>query len=351
MSEENQKPEQLLDRWANHIHSGADIFTDIKPVRWVIPQMVPADMVTGIYGAPGSGKSYVALTLALELARGGYWNGLGIPNPAHVLYIAGERPSDVRDRLDGWQRHHGCELPPGFFVWDYDYPYLTTKGIWKPLADFMNRLGCKVIIIDTFARLTLGVDENASKDIGLVMENLEKLAQATDGGAVIFVHHSGKDTERGMRGSSAILGAVSSAVAVTGDSYGYVKVAVKKSNVGKTDSPMTFRLQTVELDPDPMSEVLNTTAVLISGVPPATRSEDLDNVLEILRNAFNGEASLRELLEAFNESHRDISKQTMGRYLTTLKNDGQIETVGSASRARWRILNSPQDEMRRDEEM
>ena len=71
MSEDRtQTREELFDSWANHVHSGADIFTEIKPVRWVIPQMVPADMVTGIYGAPGSGKSHVALTLALELARG-----------------------------------------------------------------------------------------------------------------------------------------------------------------------------------------------------------------------------------------------------------------------------------------
>lgn len=351
MSEDTtQTREELFNSWANHVHSGADIFTEINPVRWVIPQMIPADMVTGLYGAPGSGKSYVALTLALELARGGYWDGLGIPNPVHVLYIAGERPSDVRDRLDGWQRYHGRDLPPGFHIWKGQYPQLTTPGVWDLLSDFMNRLGCKVIIIDTFARLTLGVDENASKDIGLVMENLEKLAQATDGGAVIFVHHSGKDTERGMRGSSAILGAVSSAVAVTGDSDGYVKTAVKKSNVGKTDTASSFRLQTVELDPDPMSEVLNTTAVLIPGVPPPTRSEDLDNVLEILRKSYDGEASRRQLLEGFCHLYRDVKDSTLGAWLTTLKDDGKITKIGSGSRTRWLLITSPEEEIGRDQE-
>jgi len=347
---DSENLQEVLDGWANHIHSGADILTAIEPVRWVIPRVIPADMVTGIYGAPGSGKSYVALTLALELARAGYWDGLGIPNPFHVLYIAGERPSDARDRLAGWQKHHGRDIPPGFYLWDYGYPQLSTPGIWKPLSEFMNLLGCKVLIIDTFARLTLGVDENASKDIGLVMENLERLAQATDGGAVIFVHHSGKDTERGMRGSSAILGAVSSAVAITGPE-GYITVAVKKSNVGTTDTTTSFRLQTVELDPDPLSQVLNTTAVLIPGERPPTRSEDLDNVLEILRNGFNGDASKNELVEAFSESHRTIKEKTMGRWLTRLREDGQIEKYGNSNRARWRILNSPHDEIRRDEEI
>jgi len=133
MSEDRtQTREELFDSWANHVYSGADIFTEIKPVRWVIPQMVPADMVTGIYGAPGSGKSHVALTLALELARGGSWDGLGIPNPVHVLYIAGERPSDARDRLDGWQRHHRCDLPPAFHLWKDKYPNLSTPGFLDP---------------------------------------------------------------------------------------------------------------------------------------------------------------------------------------------------------------------------
>jgi hypothetical protein len=340
MSDEKPNLEQLLDGWANHIHSGEQILTDIEPVRWVIPQVIPADMVTGIYGAPGSGKSYVALTLALELARAGFWDGLGIPNPFHVLYIAGERPSDVRDRLEGWKKHHNREIPAGFYLWPHGYPQLSTPGIWKPLSEFMNLLGCKVVIIDTFARLTLGIDENSSKETGQIMENLERLAQATDGGAVIFVHHSGKDTERGMRGSSAILGAVSSAVAVTG-SEGYIQVAVKKSNVGTTDTAASFRLQTVELDPDPIAEVLNTTAVLIPGERPPTRSEDLDAVLEILTNAFNGDASNRQLVEAFTELHRGTSTQSMGRWLGRLQEDGHVETYGNGSRARWRILNSP----------
>ena len=333
--------ENYLDAWANHIHSGEQILSAIDPVRWVIPRVIPADMVTGIYGAPGSGKSYVALTLALELARGGYWNGLGIPNPFHVLYIAGERPSDARDRLDGWKRYHDRDIPPGFYLWPYGYPQLSKEGVWSPLAEFMNLLGCKVVIIDTFARLTLGIDENSSKETGHVMENLERLAQATDGGAVIFVHHSGKDTDRGMRGSSAILGAVSSAVAVTG-SEGYIKVGVKKSNVGTTDTATSFRLQTVELAPDPLSQVLNSTAVLLAGERPPTTSEDLDAVLEILTNAFNGEASKRELVEAFSESLRQVSNQTMGRWLKTLQDHGQVETYGNASRARWRLTASPQ---------
>lgn len=337
---DSEKLQEVLDGWANHIHSGEQILTAIEPVRWVIPRVIPADMVTGIYGAPGSGKSYVALTLALELARAGYWDGLGIPNPFHVLYIAGERPSDARDRLAGWQKHHGREIPPGFYLWPYGYPQLSTPGIWKPLSEFMNLLGCKVLIIDTFARLTLGIDENSSKETGQIMENLERLAQATDGGAVIFVHHSGKDTDRGMRGSSAILGAVSSAVSVAG-SEGYIKVAVKKSNVGTTDTATSFRLQTVELEPDPLSQVLNSTAVLLPGERPPTASEDLDAVLEILRNAFNGDASKRELVEAFTELHRETSPQSMGRWLKTLQEDGQVETYGKANRARWRTIKSP----------
>jgi len=75
---------------------------------------------------------------------------------------------------------------------------------------------------------------------------------------------------------------------------------------------------------------------------PPTRSEDLDAVLEILTNAFNGDASNRQLVEAFTELHRGTSTQSMGRWLGRLQEDGHVETYGNGNRARWRILDSPQ---------
>ena len=334
----------LVERWAENILSGPAILDGISPVRWKVPGLVPADMVTAIYGPPKSGKSYVALTLGLELARGGFWNGRRLDRTS-VLYVAAERPSDIRDRLDGWQRFHGEKVPGAFHLWPREFPQISTPGIWAPLAEFTNSIGAEVVILDTFARVTTGVEENSSKDIGPVMENLERLAQATNGGAVIFVHHSGKDTDRGMRGSSAILGAVSSGLAVTG-SDGYIRVTLKDSNVGPDGATFDYRLEPVELDPAPGETEIRSTVVLVAGSRPPTSAEDLDRVLELLRDSFHGEATRRQLWHAFRESTgRDPSEQTVGKWLTALGKDHRVEKIGNGRATRWRLPESAPEEI------
>ena len=51
-----------------------------------------------------------------------------------------------------------------------------------------------------------GLEENSSRDVGIAVSALKSIADAT-GGSVMAVHHSGKDTTKGMRGSSALFAA------------------------------------------------------------------------------------------------------------------------------------------------
>jgi len=64
---------------------------------------------------------------------------------------------------------------------------------------------------DTFARCMVGGDENSAKDVGVAVENAERLRRAS-GGCVLLVHHSGKDVAAGARGSSALRAAVATEI-------------------------------------------------------------------------------------------------------------------------------------------
>lgn len=339
-----ETPEEptLAERWAERIISGPSILEQLAPVRFIVPGLVPADMVTAVYGPPKSGKSHYALTLALELARGGRWNGHPL-EPTPVLYIAAERASDVRDRLEGWSRHHSTEVPGAFHLWPAEYPQLTSAGIWPLIAELMSAIGARVIVWDTFARVTLGVEENSSKDIGPVMENLERLAQATEGGAVLFVHHTGKDTSRGMRGSSAILGAVSSGIEVSG-SEGYITATLRDTNVGPGGGAEHYRLESVELPPLDGTVDARFTATLIPGGEAPLEGEHLDLVLEVLADSYQGEASRRQLGEALRAHGRAVHDSTLGSWLTALHKSGRIERVGKGPATRWRLTESPREE-------
>jgi RecA-family ATPase len=60
-----------------------------------------------------------------------------------------------------------------------------------------------MVIIDTFARCAVGFDENAAKDMGLVIDAATRLRDCTDNGVVVIVHHTGKDGKT-ILGSSAL---------------------------------------------------------------------------------------------------------------------------------------------------
>ena len=60
-----------------------------------------------------------------------------------------------------------------------------------------------MLVIDTLARAMAGSDENSASDVSLVVAKCEAITMAA-GAAILLVHHSGKDTSKGARGSTAL---------------------------------------------------------------------------------------------------------------------------------------------------
>lgn len=79
----------------------------------------------------------------------------------------------------------------------------------QAIEDGLGGVLPKVIVVDTLARSFVGKDENSATDMGIFVRNVDLLREHFDC-TVLVVHHSGKSTEKGMRGSSALRGAVCS---------------------------------------------------------------------------------------------------------------------------------------------
>ena len=88
-----------------------------------------------------------------------------------------------------------------------------------------------------------GSDENASKDMGLVIEQCDRLRE-TFQCLVMPVHHTGKDVARGMRGSSSLDGAVDCAIQVTREKLPTDVVTIENvyQKEGEEFSPLYFDL-------------------------------------------------------------------------------------------------------------
>jgi hypothetical protein len=220
------------------------------PSRWMVQGILPERGLGAIYGPPSCGKSFLVLDLALAVARGADWFGKHT-TATPVVYFPLE--GNVGERLKAWKIGAGQDATPKNFKvvpeGAYDFNNADdVEGLAETLTDFAPT--GTLIIIDTLARATPGTDENSSRDMGLVIKAADHLARTTKG-FVLLVHHSGKDDSKGMRGSSAILGAVDTLYKVTGSKDSPRSFLVEKNKEGRDGERFHFKLdeQVIGFDP------------------------------------------------------------------------------------------------------
>jgi hypothetical protein len=83
---------------------------------------------------------------------------------------------------------------------------------WDVLCEMAKRRRPRMIVLDTQARVTVGLEENSAMDMGHLVNQMEQLRQVS-GACVIAVHHLGHNGKEG-RGSTAVVGAVTSEILV-----------------------------------------------------------------------------------------------------------------------------------------
>jgi hypothetical protein len=244
-----------------------------EPVRYLVDGLIPARSFGAIFGKPGSYKSFVALYLAAMVATGreafGRKTGDG---PQSVIYIAGEGGAGLKRRRDALMRHY--DLPadaPVYFIRAQLNLATTLEDRDALLAEIRAlNISPSLVIIDTFARATAGIEENSAKDVGAAIAIFGSIEQET-GAAVLIVHHSGKNQDAGMRGSSALLAAVDcelhcEKISPEGSQERVGKLTLSKSKDSEDGLEIPYKMETVALsDVDPSNNSL--------AVVPATVEE------------------------------------------------------------------------------
>jgi predicted transcriptional regulator len=175
---------------------------------FLIDQLLPEKSLAVLVGAPGVGKTFLALDLALCICTNinclGYETQVG-----QVIYITSEGLSGLKLRLLAWEHYHGVEVKN--FGYITEAPQLLDENESEWLIKSIkasNLLKPALIVIDTLARHMVGGDENSSLSMGEFVANVDKLRNAFNC-AVIIVHHTGKKRTNSFseRGSSALRGA------------------------------------------------------------------------------------------------------------------------------------------------
>jgi hypothetical protein len=178
-----------------------DVYScDASAVLYVVEDLLPRAAVTLLTGAPGVGKSWLALRLAICCCLGVEFLGRNSER-IEILYLDRENPlSLVRQRMDA---SAGGPVP-GLHIWGNwlpDEPPVLGDPRLLAFAETEQPL----IIFDSLVRFH-SVDENAASEMRVVMGHLRRLADA--GASVLVLHHRSKSEGNKYRGSSDILAAV-----------------------------------------------------------------------------------------------------------------------------------------------
>lgn len=317
------EPAEERSRW-NFL--SLDDVESLPPPRWLVPGVLTEGSLAAIYGAPESGKSFLAVDMSMAIASGIDWHGRQVERGG-VLYIAAEGAPGLGKRFRAWKTDR-CAQGRRFdlHLMRDDLNLATEKdggarAFAQTVADELGPL--RLIVIDTLNQTAAGADENSAKDMGRYIASMKLLRNAT-GAAVVVVHHSGKDLGKGMRGSSALLGAMDTTVEVERASDGRsIKVAVKKQKDAERESPMRFNMEKVG-----DSLVLRPT---VMDVAPGDFGGGMDPILELARQEANergGSIPLKEMAAIICE--RDgVSDKTARRKIEQAVPDGRSNARAS----------------------
>jgi len=314
----------------------------LPPPRWLVPGLLVEDSVAAIYGAPESGKSFLALDIAMAVAGGVDWHGRRVTDGG-VLYVAAEGASGLGKRVRAWEIDRGIDVGK-FPLWlDHGEINLAAErdgGVRAFVSDVVEELGpLRLVVIDTLNQTAAGADENSAKDMGRYIASMKRIRDET-GATVVVVHHSGKDPGKGMRGSSSLLGAMDTTVEVERDKdRRAITVTVHKQKDAEREPPMRFNLERVDLpgEPDwngrpPSSLVLRPTVMVDAASDfggEATRDDGL-TALACELGASGGTVKASELLDAATK-RLGMSKSSAQRAVTERIPEGRIDAV----RASW----------------
>lgn len=294
-------------------------------------------------GHPGDGKTFAALGMSCAVATGRRWNGCDVPEAVPVLYVAAEGSSGVFSRLAAWCGHHGLavsDLDGKFHVLPQPVQLGDREQVAQ-LRDAVRATGAGLVVLDTRARCTVGMEENSATEQGLAVAAAESLIAAT-GATVMVVHHLGVGSNRG-RGSSAWDGAVYSDLVLGRNRDGDVLIECVKHKDAPDGCKHLFQLErhTIASDVMPGVDAAALTSLVMTALDPhdAKGTGSTEAVLALITETAGPDGLTGTVIARFAKDREVCSNSTTYAAIKTLVQTGRLANIGSKSRARYIVAS------------
>ncbi|WPZ28252.1 helicase RepA family protein [Sulfitobacter sp. OXR-159] len=274
--------EQVHETRADEIRGRLVSLSTIEPVltnNYMVKGWLDRNCLSMLYGPSNAGKTFVALDIAMHIAVSKSWRGKRV-NGGPVLYIAAEGGAGIRNRVAAIKldRPDMASAPFTLLPLGLD---LHGQGDALAICEAMPDKAPALVVVDTLARSMGAGDENTAKDAAMFVRNCDLIREAT-GAHVMVIHHTGKDEDRGARGSSALRAAVDNEIQVTSE----WEIRSRKQRDQEPPEPLHFELRSVALGLDEDGEHV-TSAVVDLADPPKPTRKPLRGRNEVAMQALN----------------------------------------------------------------
>jgi 5S rRNA maturation endonuclease (ribonuclease M5) len=326
--------EEEIPRKNIFTHVG-DPFQSMKPIDWLVKDYFEHDSLTQLFGEPGSGKSFIALSLACCVATGTPWFGKEVKQGA-VFYICGEGHAGLLRRFGAWSKEMGVAL-------DTAPIYKSDHQVSLSERDNAKYLLEDIMMIDTVARNFGPADENSTKDMSNFIENVDRYVRIPFKANVLLVHHSGHAGGR-ARGSSALKAALDSEYMVNKDED-FVTLTPTKMKDAELPTSLTLQFKKVELGEYDGESVSSAVLISLVDTPNLRIGSKLNgdgiHVVDCLNYIYQGWESsedaknklscssktLTECMEKLTSRHL-VYKNVVGKYELSTSGHSLLTTTG-----------------------
>jgi len=296
--------------------------------QWLIEGLWSSPAVGVVAGSPKSGKSWLALEMALSVASATpclEQYDIHDPGPA-LIYMAEDSLGAVRERLEALTSIRRIEFET------LDLHAITSSSMRLDLARDQIRLlktvralKPRLLVLDPLVRIHR-LDENSAHEISGLLAYLRELHRELDL-SIVLVHHTRKNASskqqagQGLRGSGDIHAWLDSSLYLRRQQDKIILSIEHRS--APTPNPIVLQLVT---DNDTHRPRLR---IIPDGLPDRTGSDLDDQILSLLESRSKmTRSALRDELRVKNER--------LGRALITLQKADKIERSSDG----WKLAAS-----------
>lgn len=210
---DNEQQQEKEDLFTSYMESELD---QIPEPAWLIRDILPEASLCMTYGATGSLKTFLELDKALWGATGKPWGegkmrvleGYKVARPLRTAFVAGEGARGLKRRIRAWKKRHDVTEDLAVLVIPEMPRFAVRADVEKLVRTIEAKLGgADLVIVDTAMRAAAGLNLSLPADSQILLDAFDRVRRSL-GCTVTFVHHTGKDRERGALGAENLLAGV-----------------------------------------------------------------------------------------------------------------------------------------------